>query len=115
LIEYVRLALVPFVVIFDEDYGKGRIDALQASRKLVKGKFLLLAFAMMFFMALPWGVEKWIQGEAGPWIWENPVRVSAGIAASLVINVLASVFMYAVYRGLSQPALLPPALVQPSN
>jgi hypothetical protein len=41
-LEYIRLTLVPFVVILSPSYHQGKLDALQGSRILAKGRLLAL-------------------------------------------------------------------------
>lgn len=47
LIKWLRLSLVPFVVMLDPAYKKGEKDALQESERLTRGKFWLLLFAFV--------------------------------------------------------------------
>ncbi|MBK9294019.1 MAG: hypothetical protein IPM57_06175 [Oligoflexia bacterium] len=48
IIETVRLYWITYVVQFDEKYKQGQVDALEQSRKLVKGSFIKTALILIF-------------------------------------------------------------------
>lgn len=52
LIQFFRLVFVPFIVCFDPEYQMGRIDALEKSRALSKGKLIPLAGLFTLFILL---------------------------------------------------------------
>jgi IMP dehydrogenase len=47
-IEFVRLAYVSHVVIFEKDYWEGSVDALTLSRELTRGQLIVLGIATSF-------------------------------------------------------------------
>lgn len=100
-IEYVRLSLVPYVVIFDPAYRRGEADALETSRTLTRRRWILLGVALLLATILPWIASDMIQGDNTPWIWQNPVGVTLGSLVAFFINLAGGVFLYALYRLLS--------------
>jgi hypothetical protein len=100
LTQYVRLTFVPLIVIFDPDYERGTVDALNKSRRLSRGHFWLTATTVVLSIAIPWYVEQTIEGGNGEWIWQNPIGVSFAVALTLLINTFTSVFLFALFRGI---------------
>lgn len=104
LIQYVRLAFVPFIVIFDPEYARGERDALEASRALSRGRFWLLWATAIATLVVPWIAEQLVQGERGSWIWVNPLGVTIGAALSFLITCATTVFLYLLFRLIAGPA-----------
>ena len=107
--QYVRLAFIPFVVLFDPAYAKGKIDALKTSRALSARRFLLLAFVLALSLVIPWFAESLAQSDKGQWIWENPVGVLIGWLLTLLINTSTTLFLFGVFRGIYPSAAASPA------
>jgi hypothetical protein len=99
--QYVRLSFVPFVVIFDRDYKHGRVDALEKSSRLSRGRFWLLALTVLVSFAIPAVFEEVAQGSGGSSILSNPFGVSLGAVLTLFINLATSMFLYLVFEGAS--------------
>lgn len=104
VIQYVRLTFVPFVVMFDRAYDRGRVDALKQSQVLSRGHFTLLTIVIFAGLLLPWFAEESVRGDNGRWVWENPMGVSFGWTLTLFINALTSIFLFALFRGIYTPA-----------
>jgi hypothetical protein len=101
LFQYVRLAFVPFIVILDPAYARGEVDALAASRRLSRGKFLLLGATVLISFTLPWILDELAQGDSGS-IWSEPLKGVASTTLSLFINIASGLFLFSLYRLVSQ-------------
>lgn len=100
LTEYVRLTFVPYIVVLDPEYRRGQRDALAASRALSRGHFWLLSFTLLVSIVLPWIFEELARGDGGMMIWENPVGVPLGWVLTLLINLVTSLFLLKLFRGI---------------
>jgi hypothetical protein len=105
-VQWVRLTLVPFVVIFDPQYDLGERDALSRSRELSLKHFWLLNLYLLVAAILPWIVDSATQGES-QWIWENPVHVLVGSMLTLLINIATGLFLFSLYRRLAHGTVHP--------
>lgn len=101
LIEYIRLSLVPYVVVLDPSYSQGKIDALHASRRLTRRRWTLMGFVVLAALLLNALVPNMIQGDNQGWIWQNPFRVGVASLLTFFINLADGVFLFALYRTLS--------------
>lgn len=52
IVRSIRLYFVPFVVQFDDDYFRGKKDALKESNGIIKGKTWLVIFYLIFLLLL---------------------------------------------------------------
>lgn len=104
---YVRLSLVPFVVLCDPRYAQGGIDALENSRGLSRGHFFLLTLALSTNAIVPEVVRRLAQGDRSELFWLNPWGVGLGAALTFPLNIVTTVFMCGLYRQFS--SLTPPS------
>lgn len=102
LIEYIRLSLVPYVVLFDLEYANGQKDALRQSRQLTRGRWVLLSLIVAGGLLLPWFAKQMILGGDSSWIWRNPGRVSLAAAVAFFINTFSGLLFFFIYRHLAQ-------------
>ena len=102
IVRYVRMVFVPFVVIFDPGYHRGEVDVLKRSHALSRGRFWLLAGVSLVSAVLPWLIENSLQGERGPWFWDNPLGVGLGTLLSLFINVATGLYIFAIFAEVSR-------------
>jgi len=114
IVRYVRLSLVPFVVLCDPRYAQGNIDALKNSRGLSRGHFFLLALALSANAIAPEVVRRLTQGDQGELLWLNPWGVGLGAALTFPLNVVTTVFMCGLYRQFS-PLISPQPLAPPAS
>lgn len=105
MIRYVRLSLVPLVVILAPEYSEGRQDALRASSSLSRGRFWLLLAVLVVTFGLPALLEHVILGEGSQWVWENPLGVGLSWSLTFIADVLTSLFLFFVFRGITLPSL----------
>lgn len=103
LIQYVRLAFVPFVVILDRAYDRGEVDALAASKSLSKGHFWLLGVTLLLSSVTPWLAEEMTRSGSGPFFSRNPIGVTLGWLLTLFINLIMTVFMLELFRSRTRP------------
>lgn len=76
VIEWLRLAPVPFVVLFDASYRRGETDALVAARKFFK-KFpyrVILLTALTVFVTVSVSLIETVATGDVPPLWEAPER-----------------------------------------
>lgn len=104
LFEFVRLLLIPFVVIFDRRYSEGKIDALQTSRELARGRWLLLALTLLVHALASHFIEELIFGPRSQWAWESPTSFALTTLLTLFIEVFSALFFFAIYRQISLSA-----------
>ncbi len=100
LVEYVRLAFVPFVVTLDRAYLRGDADALQASRELSRGHFWLLTMTLVVSAILVWMAEDLALAGGSHSFIANPFGVSLGWILTLFINLVCTAFLLELFRGL---------------
>lgn len=100
-IEYLRLTFVPLVVLADSDYRLGNVDALERSRGLARGHWLLLSAVIICNTALTSLLDGLGRVPGDRWFWQAPLGSAAGLALTLLINAFFSVFLVALYKRLS--------------
>ena len=108
--EYVRLAFVPLVVLTDPEYQAGHRDALTQSRHLSRGHWLVIAIWLVGTVALPFGIRQLLEGERGPWVWENPWRVSLEGILIFFLDTAIGITFFAFYRETEKHSRLQPLL-----
>jgi hypothetical protein len=99
LIEYFRLAWVPYVVLLHPGYDRGAIDALAESRNLTRRHFGLVFLALTSGIFVPWLV-KHLLGLSSTTPWTAPFSYAAGGILSLLLNVGFGIFLVAIARHL---------------
>lgn len=99
-IEYIRLSLVPYVVVLEPQYREGKIDALDASRRLARGRWILLGSLLLASLLVPILLKQLILGSGNIWIWENPLRTMVNCVFQFFANLLSSMILFAVFRSL---------------
>ena len=99
IVQYVRLAFVPYIVALDRAYLRGEVDALQMSRRLSRGHFFLLSITLIITSITPWIAEEIAHAGSGRYFLINPIGVGFGWAMTLIINLLSSVFFLELFRG----------------
>jgi hypothetical protein len=104
-IEYIRLLFVPYVVVFDSAYNLGKVDALESSRRLTKGRWILLVAVLVVSLGLPEFVHSFTQSEISPWFWDNPLSFAITAGLTLFINVFAGLFLFALFRRIFMTSL----------
>lgn len=100
IVQYIRLRLLPFIVVLDRAYLRGEVDALQMSRKLSRGHFWLLTAFVVATALLQWIADDLVYTGGGRYFLFNPLGVGIEWALTLAINLFSSVFLLEVFRGL---------------
>ena len=98
--QWVRLILVPFIVLFDPDYEAGERDALNQSRALSYRRFWLLSLYLTVASASTWVVDSLINADGGG-LWESPSLTGAAAVVNALVSVGSALFLYALYRNLA--------------
>ncbi|MES2965076.1 MAG: hypothetical protein V4760_14420 [Bdellovibrionota bacterium] len=101
LVEFVRLMFVPHVVLLDQDYEAGRVDALERSRELTRGRWTMLIFSAALLLALDTSIERFAQGSTEVWAWENPWGFGFTLIFTFFTNLMYEVFLVALFLKLS--------------
>ena len=99
LYKYVRLSMVSFIVLTDEEYAKGEADALKKSYEVTKGRVMLCTIALILSSMIEPLVSNIITG-GEIWIFENPIGSVLSIPASLIVELWAMIFLFAIYSQL---------------
>lgn len=99
-VEYIRLSLVPYVVVLEPKYNDGQIDALDASRRLTSGRWILLGSLLLASLLVPLLIKQLVIGNGNIWIWENPLRTMINCVFQFFANLLSSMILFAVFRSL---------------
>ena len=100
VIQWVRLTLVPFIVIFDRCYEAGKVDAISRSKDLSHRHFWMLSSYLAVSAMLPWISDSLTQSDK-LYFWQNPFLVLAGSVPTLLINIATGIFLFSIYRQLS--------------
>jgi hypothetical protein len=101
LAEYLRLSLVPYVVLLDPGYEAGQTDALNKSRSLARRRWVLLGVMLWVTFVVPWIAKDLIQGDSHLALWENPARELFIVLFNFFWNTAAALVWYQLYRLLS--------------
>ncbi len=90
---------VPFVVIFDEDYQIGKVDALKASLKVSLHHFWFLSTLLTLTSVIDWILGYLIKGDEDS-IFKDPAHVGLAAAVALLLNLFFKLFYCFVYLNL---------------
>ncbi len=94
LVDY---AWVPFVVLFEDEYKEGKLDALKASRFMARGHFWFLSTILSLTALVSFVADYLItDGESSIFVKRLPVLISAVIC--ILINLYFKLFYCALYR-----------------
>jgi hypothetical protein len=94
LIEVMRLYWIPFIVQFVPEYREGKIDALEASRAFVKGRFWR-AFGLLLFTFVLGILPHLGLGEGD--LLDRPMRLAIYIFASIALELYGDILIYRFY------------------
>lgn len=97
LVEYVRLTFVSHIVLLDPKYQRGEVDALQRSRDLVKGRFLMILVLMIILSLIPLVSAQLMQGGDIQWPWEHPLSFLLKTAFLLFMHLVFEIFLVALF------------------
>lgn len=95
---YIRMLLVPYIVIFDPSYQKGRVDALAESRQLSRGHLFLFSALLFASYLLPSLSEDLVFGEGSRSVMNNPLSVAIAAIVTFFIQVWLGIFLFSVAR-----------------
>lgn len=101
--ELFRLLFVPHVVMLDPNYSSGRVDALGASRAMIRRRWPLVLFATVSYLALSLSVETLTQGpgaggDAGSdWFWQRPGPFLLSALLTLVISLVYEICLVTIF------------------
>jgi hypothetical protein len=99
LYKYVRLSMVSFVVLSDDEYQAGKVDALKRSYDVTRGHFLLCGLALLLSTLIEPIVANIINGGEIS-ILENPVGATLSMPASLFAELWSMIFLFGIYSSL---------------
>ncbi len=94
LVEY---SWVPFVVLFDEDYRKGKVDALKASKFMARRHFWYLSTVLTLTSLSVFVSDYLITGGEGS-IFVNHLPVFLAAVIAILLNLYFKLFYCALYR-----------------
>jgi hypothetical protein len=106
-IAYGRLFWVPFVAALDAEYDAGKVDALEKSRALSKGRWGLTIAIALAAAIVPLGLSYLAQGSDDRLL-SNPLRVIAGAAIEGAASLALFLWAFCAFRGLAEKPLAPP-------
>ena len=88
---------VPFVVLFEDDYRHGKVDALEASKFIARGHFWYLSTILTITSAASFATDYLITGGEGS-IFVNRLPVLAAAVIGILLNLYFKLFYCALYR-----------------
>jgi hypothetical protein len=103
-IQWIKLTFAPFVAQFDEEYKRGKVDALERSRELVKGRFFPFSGVLLLALFLSIVPSFWLGATE---LFEKPVLFTMLFFFSMVFELYASIVVYCAYRRLSAQSTQP--------
>jgi len=98
ILEYLRLSMVLFIVMLDPEYQAGKVDALDRSREITKGR---LSFVFLFLM-LSAAFELFSTALQSQKLALSPFTYCGLFALSLAGTGYANVLFFCVYENLVQ-------------
>jgi hypothetical protein len=90
---------VPFVVLFDEDYLTGKIDALKASKEVSLSHFWFISTLLTATAIIDWLLGYIIKGSEDS-ILKDPVHVGLAAGVALLLNLFFKLFYCFIYLNL---------------
>jgi hypothetical protein len=101
LIKYIRFTFVPYIVLFEQDYRDGKVDALERSEVLVSGHTWALALIIaVYFMAIGIFYAS-IQGLQNSFL-ENPIGTIVAQCFFQIMSLYFAIFLFAIYESLNR-------------
>lgn len=94
IIETVRLYWLIYVVQFDSAYNQGKVDALEQSRKFVKGRFLKSAGLLLFVFIL--SILPRVFGSEGELL-HSPLKLGLAVFTSISFEIYGDLLLYRFY------------------
>ena len=96
LIAFIQYLFVPYIVLLDERYHRGEMDALERSKTLAKNQTWFLFFVNSFFLLIVLLLQTVAQGLKWS-LWQAPLASTLTQIAIQLISLLASIWMFCIY------------------
>jgi hypothetical protein len=94
--KWLKLSLVPFVVMLDPAYERGEKDALKESEALATGKFWILLFAFVLMtIVVPLIMTSFDEYKV---IWRTPVWSLAYHAVDSLVSISFIIWLLKIYN-----------------
>lgn len=95
--QYLRLVMVPFVVLDDADYDAGRVDALARSRHITRHHAFVCLLALLLSLLAEPVVRHFVSGDDGA-LWRNPVGTLAAVPLTAFVELWSVLALYCLYQ-----------------
>lgn len=97
IIKYLKLHMVPFVVLFQDEYESGEVDALDSSSQILRGSLLTLLFSLISFSLLPQVFSAVFGLTNSALLTDQPLQYLLSKLITWMLELLLASFLYFFY------------------